>query len=71
MYTGKMTAVWLIVITMVAIVTVSMLIIYFAILLPYDQANPGAHAVEFIFELVTLIPDVSAPGFIGGLLTYV
>ncbi len=69
MYTGKMTAVWLIVITMVAIVTVPMLIIYFAMLLPYDQAHPGAHAGEFILGLVTLIPNVSAPGFIGGLLT--
>ncbi len=69
MYTGKMTAVWLIVITMVAIVTVPMLIIYFAMLLPYDQANPGAHAGEFILGSVTLIPNVSAPGFIGGLLT--
>jgi hypothetical protein len=68
MYTGKMTATWLIIITMVSIVAVPMLIIYFAMLLPYDQAHPEAHAGEFILGLVTLIPNVSTPGFISGLL---
>ena len=69
MYTGKMTATWLIIITMVAIVTVPMLIIYFAMLLPYDQAHPEAHAGEFILGWVTLIPNVSTPDFINGPLT--
>jgi hypothetical protein len=64
-----MTAVWLIVITMVSIVAVPMLIIYFAMLLPYDQAHPEAHAGEFILGLITLNPNVPAPGLISGLLT--
>lgn len=67
MYTGKMTATWLIIITMVSIVTVPMLIIYFAMLLPYDQSHPEAHAGEFILGGITLIPNLSASGFISGL----
>ena len=69
MYTGKMTATWLIVITMVAIVTVPLLVIYFAMLAPYDNAHPEAHAGEFIVGGITLIPKVSVPNFISGLLT--
>ena len=69
MYTGKMTATWLIVITMVAIVTVPLLVIYFAMLAPYDKAHPEAHAGEFILGWSTLIPNVSVPNFISGLLT--
>jgi hypothetical protein len=38
-------------------------------LLPYDQAHPEAHAGEFILGWITLIPNVSTPGFISGLAT--
>ena len=68
MYTGKMTATWLIIITMVSIITVPMLIIYFAMLLPYDQSHPEAHAGEFILGWITLIPNVSTHDFVSGLL---
>ena len=68
MYTGKMTATWLIIITMVSIITVPMLIIYFAMLLPYDQAHPETPAGEFILGWVTFIPNASMDDFISGLL---
>ncbi len=60
MLTGKMTAVWLIVITMVSIVVVPLMIIYFAMLLPYDQAHPEAHSGEFILGVIALVPNISA-----------
>ncbi len=66
MLTGKMTAVWLIVITMVSIVVVPLMIIYFAMLLPYDQAHPEAHAGEFILGVIALAPNISALDFISG-----
>jgi hypothetical protein len=69
MYTGKMTATWLIIITMVSIVAVPLLIIYYAMILPFDQAHPEALAGEFILGLITLFPNVSTPGFISGILT--
>lgn len=68
MYTGKMTATWLIIITMVSIITVPMLIIYFAFIAPHDRAQAGP-AGEFIIGLIPLIPNVSTPSFISGLLT--
>jgi hypothetical protein len=66
MLTGKMTAVWLIVVTMVSIVAVPLMIIYFAMLLPYDQAHPEAHAGEFILGAITLVPNISALVFDSG-----
>ena len=68
MYTGKMTATWLIIITMVSIITVPLLIIYYAFIAPHDRAQAGP-AGEFILGLITLIPNISTPGFISGLLT--
>jgi len=66
MLTGKMTAVWLIVVTMFSIIAVPLLIIYFAMLLPYDQAHPEAHAGEFILGVVALVPNFSALGLVSG-----
>ncbi len=68
MYTGKMTATWLIIITMFAIVMVPMLIIYYAFILPHDRAQAGPTG-DFILGLVKLITNVSTPDFISGLLT--
>ncbi len=68
MYTGKMTATWLIIITMFSIVAVPMLIIYYAFIAPHDRAQAGP-AGEFILGLITLIPNISTPNFVSGLLT--
>lgn len=68
MYTGKMTATWLIIITIFAVVTVPLLIIYYAFIAPHDRAQAGP-AGEFILGLITLIPNISTPEFISGFLT--
>lgn len=68
MYTGKMTATWLIIITMFSIITVPLLIIYFAFIAPHDRAQAGP-AGDFILGLITLVPNISNPDFISGLIT--
>ena len=68
MYTGKMTATWLIIITMVSIITVPMLIIYFAFIAPHDRAQAGP-AGEFILGLIVLVPNISMPDFISWFIT--
>jgi hypothetical protein len=65
MLTGKMTATWLIIITMAGIIIVPLMIIYFAMLLPYDQAHPDANS-NFILGLITIIPNVSISCLNGG-----
>ncbi len=68
MYTGKMTATWLIIITIFAIVTVPLLIIYYAFIAPHDRAQAGPTG-DFILGQITLIPNISTPDFISGFLT--
>lgn len=61
-YTGKMTATWLIVITMVACLAIPLLIIYFHSIHPYYISHPNVP--HFVLGLTTFIPDVSIKDFI-------
>ena len=65
MLTGKMTATWLILITVVGIIVVPLMIIYFTEIRPYDLAHPGPRG-DFILGLIPLVPHISIPGFVSG-----
>ncbi len=66
-YTGKMTATWLIVITMVGCLAVPLLIIYFHSIHPYYLSHPNVP--HFIIGLTSFIPDVPIKESIISMLT--
>jgi len=65
MLTGKMTATWLIIVTVVGIIAAPLLIIYLTTIHPYDQAHPGPRG-DFILGLIPLVPNISMTDFISG-----
>jgi len=67
MLTGKMTATWLIIITMVGCLVVPILIIYSTTVHPYLEAHPKA-APKIILGVIIFLPNISIMDFIAGTL---
>ena len=63
MLTGRMTATWLIVITMVGILVTPMLLIWFLYVHPYLVTHP-----RLILGVVEFLPNVQIIDVIGGIL---
>ncbi|MBA3749355.1 MAG: hypothetical protein H0X03_00375 [Nitrosopumilus sp.] len=67
MLTGKMTATWWIIVTMVACLVVPILIIYSTTVHPYLESHPAA-APKLILGVITFLPNVSIIDYIVGTL---
>lgn len=63
MITGKMTATWLIVITMIGVVVAPMLIIWYTSILPYLATHP-----RLILGVVDFLPNAQILSLISGIL---
>ena len=63
MITGKMTATWLIVITMIGVIVAPMLIIWYTSILPYLATHP-----RLILGVVDSLPNAQILSLISGIL---
>jgi hypothetical protein len=63
MLTGRMTATWLIVITMIGVVVAPLLIIWYTSIIPYLATHP-----RLILGVIDFLPDVQILSVIGGIL---
>ena len=63
MITGKMTATWLIVITMIGVIVAPMLIIWYTSILPYLATHP-----RLILGVVDFLPNAQILSLISGIL---
>ncbi|HEY6534923.1 MAG TPA: hypothetical protein VIY08_03840 [Candidatus Nitrosocosmicus sp.] len=65
-YIGKMTAVWLSVITMIGCLAVPLLIIYFHSIHPYYLSHPNVP--HFLLGFTPFFPDLSLSSLFGNIL---
>jgi hypothetical protein len=63
MITGKMTSTWLIVLTMIGILVVPLMIIWFTTVHPYLVTHP-----KLLLGVVDLLPNTQIINLIGGIL---
>jgi hypothetical protein len=64
MITGKMTSTWLIVLTMIGILAVPMMIIWFTTVHPYLVTHP-----RLLLGVIEFLPNVQINNLIGVILT--
>jgi hypothetical protein len=63
MITGKMTSTWLIVLTMIGVLVVPMMIIWFTSVHPYLVTHP-----KLLLGVVDFLPNVQVINLVGGIL---
>jgi hypothetical protein len=61
MFTGKMTATWLILLTIAGCAAVPVLLIYYTTVHPFTETHPA----QLTFKLVDLVPQILSLGLIN------